>query len=64
MNRMIREKRPEVAFSYAMDAASNMHSCVYRSGYDVSLPLAPEKHMRGLADIPPLGREFFLTMKV
>jgi len=56
--------RPEVAFSYAMDASSNLHSCLYRSGYDVSLPLAPERHIRGLAEIPPLERDFFLTTKV
>lgn len=47
-----------------MDASSNTHSCVYRSGYDVSVPLAPEKHYRDLAAIAPLDRAFFLTFKV
>eukprot|EP00752_Nemacystus_decipiens_P003214 g2975.t1 len=45
-----REGRTSVADSYAMDAASNMHSCVYRSGYDVSLPLNPKKTSRDLAE--------------
>eukprot|EP00903_Cladosiphon_okamuranus_P016255 g14993.t1 len=58
-----RHHRPEVADSFAMDASSNMHSCVYRSGYDISLPLAPRKYFHALADIPPLDRRFFLTFK-
>lgn len=60
----VREFRQEVADSYAMDASSSMHSCFYRSGYDVSLPLAPKKHLRSLAEIAPLERAFFLTTKV
>lgn len=59
-----RESRPEVVDSFAMDASSNTHSCVYRSGYDVSLPLAPEKYYPDLATIAPLDRAFFLTFKV
>eukprot|EP00752_Nemacystus_decipiens_P012930 g11444.t1 len=58
-----RESRPEVADSYAMDASSNMHSCVYRTGYDVSLPLAPMVRFHNLAPIAPLDRTFFLTFK-
>eukprot|EP00752_Nemacystus_decipiens_P012932 g11446.t1 len=46
-----------------MDASSNMHSCVYRSGYDVSLPLAPKKYYPDTAKIAPLDRAFFLTFK-
>lgn len=53
-----------MADSYAMDAASSMHSCVYRSGYDVSLPLGPEGYFHSLAKISPLDRNFFLTTKV
>ncbi len=59
-----REYRRKVAQSYAMDAASNMHSCFYRSGYDFSLPLAPMKHLNSLAEIAPSKRAFFLTTKV
>lgn len=47
-----------------MDAASNMPPCMYRSGYDVSLPLAPKKTFHALAEIAPLDRAFFLTFKV
>ena len=53
-----------MATSYAMDAASNMHSCLYRSGYDISLPLFPKRDFHELADIPPTDRKFFLTTKV
>lgn len=59
-----RERRRPVADSYAMEAASNMHSCVYRTGYDVSLPLGPEGYFHSLAKISPLDRNFFLTTKV
>lgn len=58
-----REGRPSVADSYAMDAASNMHSCLYRSGYDISVPLNPKKTSRDLAETAPLDRLFFLTLK-
>ena len=47
-----------------MDASSNMHPCFYRSGYDVSLPLAPKKHLTSLAEVAPSERAFFLTTKV
>ena len=60
----IREGRRDVADSYAMDASSNMHACLYRSGYDVSLPLAPKRHTRTLAEVAPSERTFFLTTKV
>ena len=53
-----------VADSYAMDAASSMHTCLYRSGYDISLPLNPRKTSRDLAEMAPLGRRFFLTLRV
>ena len=46
-----------------MDAASNMHSCLYRSGYDISLPLNPKKIYGDLAETAPLERRFFLTLK-
>lgn len=59
-----RDHRPEIADSFAMDAASNAHSCFYRSGYDVSLPLGPENHYHSLAEIASLDRSFFLTFKV
>eukprot|EP00903_Cladosiphon_okamuranus_P016254 g14992.t1 len=58
-----REYRPEVAESFAMDASSNTHSCVYRSGYDISLPQAPKKYFHHLANTAPLDRDFFLTFK-
>lgn len=59
-----REYRPTVADSFAIDAASNTHSCLYRSGYDVSLPLAPKKRFDALAEIAPSDRAFLLTFKV
>eukprot|EP00903_Cladosiphon_okamuranus_P016253 g14991.t1 len=58
-----RESRPEVVDSFAMDASSNTHSCVYRSGYDISLPQAPKKYFHHLANTAPLDRDFFLTFK-
>ncbi len=53
-----------MATSFAIDAASNMRSCLYRSGYDISLPLFPRTQFHYLADIPPSNRRFFLTTKV
>lgn len=59
-----RRHQPTIAKSFAMDAASNMPPCMYRSGYDVSLPLAPKKNFHALAEIAPLDRAYFLTFKV
>ncbi len=53
-----------MATSYAIDAASNMHSCLYRSGYDISLPLYPKHQFLTLALTHPTRRKFFLTTKV
>ena len=47
-----------------MEAASNMHTCYYREGYDISMPLVPRKVYHDLENIAPLDREFFLTVKV
>ena len=59
-----RRRHPTIAESFAMDAASNMPPCMYRSGYDTSLPLVPKKHFFALAEITPWDRAFFLTFKV
>lgn len=59
-----RGSRPEIADSYAMEAASNMHTCFYRSGYDISVNLAPQRMYDNLANIAPYDRKFFLTTKV
>ncbi|CAM9719158.1 unnamed protein product, partial [Ectocarpus fasciculatus] len=48
-----RGSRPDVAGSYAMEAATNMHTCFYRSGYDISVPLAPPSVFNHLADFAP-----------
>lgn len=58
------DRRPAVANSFAMEAASNMRTCYYRSGYDISLPLVPKKNFPGLADVLPGDRKYFLTIKV
>ncbi|CAM9341025.1 unnamed protein product [Ectocarpus sp. 4 AP-2014] len=58
-----RASRPDVAGSFAMEAATNMHTCFYRSGYDISVPLAPRQVLHDLANVAPLDREFFLTTK-
>ncbi|CAN0080035.1 unnamed protein product, partial [Ectocarpus fasciculatus] len=58
-----RGSRPDVAGSYAMEAATNMHTCFYRSGYDISVPLAPPSVFNHLADFAPWDRKFFLTTK-
>lgn len=59
-----RDKRPGVANSLAMEGASNIRTCYYRSGYDMSVPLSPERLFLDLADIPATERRFFLTVKV
>lgn len=59
-----RDARPDVANSFAMEAASNMHTCYYRAGYDISMPLVPKNVFHELEGIAPLDREFFLTVKV
>ncbi|CAN0136402.1 unnamed protein product [Pylaiella littoralis] len=58
-----RNKRLPVAKSYAMEAASNMHSCFYRSGYDISVPLAPKEKFDSLSGILPWDRKFVVTTK-
>ncbi|CAM9868803.1 unnamed protein product [Ectocarpus sp. 12 AP-2014] len=58
-----RDLRPDVAGSYAMEAATNMHTCFYRSGYDISVPLAPKNAFNDLADFAPWDRNFFRTTK-
>ncbi|CAN0370913.1 unnamed protein product [Pylaiella littoralis] len=58
-----RDTRLPVAKSYAMEAASNMHSCFYRSGYDISVPLAPKEKFDSLSGILPWDRKFFVTTK-
>ncbi|CAN0320203.1 unnamed protein product, partial [Pylaiella littoralis] len=58
-----RNLRHEVADSYAMEAASNMKTCFYRTGYDISVPLAPRNVYPSLAAIPSWDRQFFLTTK-
>ncbi|CAN0380846.1 unnamed protein product, partial [Ectocarpus fasciculatus] len=58
-----RATRPDVAGSFAMEAASNMHTCYYRSGYDISVPLAPRQVLHDLANVSPWDRQFFLTTK-
>lgn len=47
-----------------MEAASNMHTCYYRAGYDISMPLVPKNVFHEMEAIAPLDREFFLTVKV
>lgn len=59
-----RAKRPFMTESKAMEAAGHMHSCYYRSGFDISAPLYPKAAYPHLAGIPPGDREFFLTVKV
>lgn len=47
-----------------MEGASNIRTCFYRSEYDISLPLSPEKVFSELANIPATARKYFLTVKV
>lgn len=48
-----------------MEAASNIKTCYYRSGYDVSIPLPPRHEATlELASLPPDERRFFLTIQV
>ncbi|CAN0280507.1 unnamed protein product, partial [Hapterophycus canaliculatus] len=49
--------------TYAMDWAFDLHTCHYRSGYDLSLPLKPKVLFHKLADVPAIKRKFFLTFK-
>ncbi|CAM9976215.1 unnamed protein product, partial [Ectocarpus sp. 12 AP-2014] len=58
-----RATRPEVAGSFAMEAATNMHTCFYRTGYDISVPLTPKKVFHDLANVSPWDRQYFLTTK-
>eukprot|EP00752_Nemacystus_decipiens_P012934 g11447.t2 len=58
-----RNHRPAIADSYAMEASSNMHTCFYRMGYDISISLAPEHSFHDLDRIDPWDRKFFLTTK-
>ncbi|CBJ48874.1 Glycosyltransferase, family GT47 [Ectocarpus siliculosus] len=58
-----RGSRPIVAGSYAMEAASNMQTCFYRSGFDISVPLHSKKAFNNLADVAAWDRNFFLTTK-
>ncbi|CAN0315169.1 unnamed protein product [Pylaiella littoralis] len=60
---LLRDRRPEIADSYAMEAASNLRTCFYRAGYDISVPLSPKHVFPALAAIPPSDRQFFLTTK-
>lgn len=53
-----------MAASFAMEAAVNVRTCFYRSGYDISIPLAPRSLFPELATVHPLGRRFFLAFKV
>lgn len=48
----------------AMDAASNIRSCVYRSGFDFAVPLRHQHGFSNLTHVAPWHREYFLTMKV
>lgn len=60
----VRDTRVLVADSYAMEAATNAHTCFYRSGYDISIPLPPKHVFPKLATVSPWDREFLLTTKV
>ncbi|CAM9433541.1 unnamed protein product, partial [Ectocarpus sp. 8 AP-2014] len=59
-----RASRPDVAGRYAMEAATNMHTCFYRTGYDISVPLAPRHVFHDLAKVAPWDRRFFLATTV
>lgn len=59
-----RTDRPAITDSMAMEAASNTHTCYYRRGFDMSVPLYPRETYLELEPIPPEEREFFLTVKV
>lgn len=56
--------RPVISNSYAMEGASNQHTCYYRSEFDMSVPLPPNVVFPELAPVLPLDREYFLTFKV
>ncbi|CAN0278721.1 unnamed protein product, partial [Hapterophycus canaliculatus] len=58
-----RNKRPSVSNSYAMEGGSNQHACYYRSGYDISVPLAPKVLFPEFEKIPAGKRRYFLTFK-
>lgn len=60
-----RDRRHAVSSSYAMDAASNMRSCYYRSGFDFAVPLRHKwDFMSNFSSLAPWEREFFVTVKV
>lgn len=48
----------------AMEAASNVRTCMYRSGFDMSVPLSPEHLFPQFAEVPAIYRKYFLTVKV
>ncbi|CAM9146099.1 unnamed protein product [Scytosiphon promiscuus] len=58
-----RNMRPSVGNSYAMEGGSNQHTCYYRSGYDISVPLAPRKLFPEFEKIPAANRKYLLTFK-
>ena len=47
-----------------MDWAFDHHTCFYRSGYDLSLPLKPKILFPQFASTPATNRKLFLTFKV
>ena len=47
-----------------MDWAFDHHSCFYRSGFDLSLPLMPKVLFPEFAPTPATDRKYFLTFKV
>lgn len=54
-----------MARSFAIDVASNVRTCYYRSGYDFAIPLRHKWDlMEVYGDVPPWERDFFLTIKV
>lgn len=55
---------PRTANTYAMQIGSNLHTCFYRSGYDISAPLPPKALFSAFADTSPTDRKYFLTVKV
>lgn len=47
-----------------MEAASSQHTCYYRNGYDISIPLWPRIVFHDLQSALPQDRRYFLTFKV
>lgn len=56
--------RPRISGTFAMDWAFDHHTCFYRSGYDLSLPLRPRVLFPHFVSTPATNRRFFLTFKV